>query len=233
MMEGTNQILLCAHVVQDLFKLTAVFSEETPSEDLLTTLNETVHTVYERYPSTQAVFDEVEESLNAVLSGDANSTEETLADVKLVFSEMTKTIIEGFGWEPPKEVPQEDFTEYGNSIVSIFNLTFGISSYFLHPLFSPLSKATSTNRYFVPGYFCVCVGLVCLIIGILTLLSLRHHAGYSRLRYISIGANILVGLGLALLSTAVLTDAAGNLGTTPWTLPALTLILLGCSLLTP
>ncbi|OGE50093.1 hypothetical protein PENARI_c018G07872 [Penicillium arizonense] len=178
MMEGTNQILLCAHVVQDLFKLTALFSEEAPTQDLLTTLNETVHTVYERYPSTQAVFDEVEKSLNAVLNGDANNTEETLADVKLVFSEMTKTIIEGFGWEPPKEVPEEDFTAYGNSI--------GTSA---------------------------------------------HHAGYSRLRYISIGANILVGLGLALLSTSVLTDAAGNLGTTPWTLPALTLILLALLLL--
>src|SRR4051812_41037031 len=74
MMEGTNQILLCAHVVQDLFKMTAVFSEEAPAQDLLTTLNETVHTVYERYPSTQAVFDEVEKSLNAVLNGDANNT---------------------------------------------------------------------------------------------------------------------------------------------------------------
>lgn len=58
-----------------------------------------------------------------------------------------------------------------------------------------------------------------------------EDAGYSRLRYISIGANILVGLGLALLSTSVLTDAAGNLGTTPWTLPALTLILFACSLI--
>lgn len=70
-----------------------------------------------------------------------------------------------------------------------------------------------------------------MIIGILTLLSLRHHAGYSRLRYISIGANILVGLGIALLTTAVLTDAAENLGTTPWALPALTLILLASSLI--
>lgn len=53
------------------------------------------------------------------------------------------------------------------------------------------------------------------------------------MRYISIGANILVGLAITLLSTMVLTDAAGNLGTTPWTLPALTLILLTCMLLSP
>jgi hypothetical protein len=102
-------------------------------------------------PPHKPCFDEVEKSLNAVLNGDANNTEETLADVKLVFSEMTKTIIEGFGWEPPKEVPEEDFTAYGNSIVSIFNLTFGISSYFLHPLFSPLSKAASLTNILYQG----------------------------------------------------------------------------------
>lgn len=140
MMEGTNQILLCSHVVQDLFKLIYAFPEGAPTEEGLTTLNETVHTVYERFPSTQEVVDKVEESLHAVLNGDANSTEETLTEVKLVFREMFKTIIQGFGWEPPKELPEEDFDGYANSIVSIFNLTFGISSYFLHPLFSPLSK---------------------------------------------------------------------------------------------
>jgi hypothetical protein len=82
---------------------------------------------------------------------------------------------------------------------------------------------------FYTGYFCICVGLVCLIIGVLTLLS--HGDGYSRMRYISIGANILLGLAITLLSTMVLTDAAGNLGTTPWTLPALALILLTCMLI--
>lgn len=53
------------------------------------------------------------------------------------------------------------------------------------------------------------------------------------MRYISIGANILVGLAITLLSTMVLTDAAGNLGTTPWTLPSLTLIFLTCMLNLP
>ncbi|KAF4760124.1 hypothetical protein HAV15_006970 [Penicillium sp. str.  len=198
-MEGTNQILLCAHVVRDLFNLTSIFEGEISLHDRLITLNETVHTIYERFPSTEAVINEVEESLHALLEPTANTTqEETLAEFQLVVKEMAKTIIEGYGWEPPKEVAEADFAGYGDSIVSIFNLTF--------------------------GYFCVCVGFVCLIIGVLTLLS--HRYGYSLMRYISIGANILVGLAITLLSTMVLTDAAGNLGTTPWTLPALTLILL-------
>ncbi|CRL25099.1 unnamed protein product [Penicillium camemberti] len=199
MMEGTNQILLCAHVVRDLFNLTAIFEGEVSLQERLITLNETVHTIYERFPSTEGVINEVEESLHALLEPTANTTqEETLAEFQLVVKEMAKTVIEGYGWEPPKEVAEADFAGYGDSIASIFNLTF--------------------------GYFCVCVGLVCLIIGVLTLLS--HRYGYSLMRYISIGANILVGLAITLLSTMVLTDAAGNLGTTPWTLPALTLILL-------
>lgn len=130
MMEGTNQILSCAHVVQDLFKLIALVPEGGSSEDLLTTLNDTVHSIYERFPSTQTVFDEVEGSLNAVMNRGANTTDE----------EMTKTIIEGYGWKPPNELADEDYIAYSNSIISIFNLTFGNSSYSFHPLSSPPSK---------------------------------------------------------------------------------------------
>ncbi|CAL5873995.1 uncharacterized protein PFLUO_LOCUS8280 [Penicillium psychrofluorescens] len=117
-----------------------------------------------------------------------------------VYYEVLKALIAGFGWEPPEKTAGETFYEWLDGIVSIFDLTF--------------------------GYFCVCVGLVCLIVGVLTLLSHRYRAGYSRLRYISIGANILVGLGISLLSTMVLTDAAEDLGMTSWALSGLTLILL-------
>lgn len=126
MMEGTNQILLCAHVVRDLFNLTAIFEGEVSLHDRLITLNETVHTIYERFPSTEAVINEAEESLHALLEPTANTTqEETLAEFQLVVKEMTKTVIEGYGWEPPKEIAEADFAGYGDSIVSIFNLTFG------------------------------------------------------------------------------------------------------------
>lgn len=142
MMEGTNQILLCTHVVKDLFKLTPLVTSTLQgglTPELLTKLTETVHTVYERFPSTQEVIDKVEESLHTASNGDV-STEEASTELKLVFQEMIKTIISGFGWEPPKEGAEEGFNEYIDGINKIFNLTFGISSYFLHPLFSPLSK---------------------------------------------------------------------------------------------
>ncbi|KAJ5970806.1 uncharacterized protein N7479_000724 [Penicillium vulpinum] len=125
MMEGTNQILSCAHVVKDLFNLSDLFQADLSPQDRLITLNHTVHTIYERFPSTEAVIREVEESLDALLEPTANTTqEETQADFQLVVKQMVKTVIEGYGWEPPEEVAEGDFAGYGDSIVSIFNLTF-------------------------------------------------------------------------------------------------------------
>lgn len=69
-----------------------------------------------------------------------------------------------------------------------------------------------------------------MLIAILTLLAYRHEAGHPILQYLSAYANFIVGLGIALLSTMVLTNAASNLGQTPWTIPALMLILLGRTL---
>ncbi|CAL5865992.1 uncharacterized protein PFLUO_LOCUS199 [Penicillium psychrofluorescens] len=171
------------------------------SSDVLATLNETVNAVFERFPSTIQKINEVEKPLNALLHPTANATQATQeAAVNDVYEAIIKAVMEGFGWEPPEKIGGETYDEWLIRLLSIFYLTF--------------------------GYLCICVGLVCFIVGVLTLLSHKYHAGYSRLRYISIGANILVGLGIALLSTAVLTDAAATLDTTYWTLPGLTLILL-------
>jgi hypothetical protein len=149
MMEGTNQILLCTHVVQDLFKLSAPFQGEATPQVGLITLNETVHTIYERFPSTEAVINEVEESLHALLEPATNATqEETLANFQLVLRQMAKTVIEGYGWEPPKAVAEEDFSGYANSIVSIFNLTFGnyLTSYIDCVI---IHQSLNTNQCFI------------------------------------------------------------------------------------
>jgi hypothetical protein len=92
--------------------------------------------------------------------------------------------------------------------------------------------------------------MVLIIIAILTWLSLphtteysgiAHTASHSRLphrskkfaiihrpysRYIGILANFLLGTGLALLAIMVVTDAADNLGESPWTLPLLVFVFL-------
>lgn len=149
MMEGTNQILLCAHVVQDLFKLEAPIKGGVVSEAGLITLNETVHTIYERFPSTETVINEVDESLHALLEPATNATqEERIADLQLVLRQMVKTVIEGYGWEPPKEVAEDDIDGYANSIVSIFNLTFGNYLASLLIVQSPINTV-NTNQYFI------------------------------------------------------------------------------------
>jgi hypothetical protein len=61
---------------------------------------------------------------------------------------MAKTVIEGYGWEPPKAVAEEDFSGYANSIVSIFNLTFGnyLTSYIDCVI---IHQSLNTNQCFI------------------------------------------------------------------------------------
>jgi F0F1-type ATP synthase assembly protein I len=65
-------------------------------------------------------------------------------------------------------------------------------------------------------------------IGIFTYLSYsgdaHHHRRYTR--YLSIISSVLIGIGLALFSTAVLTDTSRLLGHSSWTLPLLLFLLL-------
>jgi hypothetical protein len=65
-------------------------------------------------------------------------------------------------------------------------------------------------------------------IGIFTFLSYRGDAHHHRrfTRYLSVVSSILIGIGLALFSAAVLTDTATILGDSPWTLPFLLFLLL-------
>lgn len=78
------------------------------------------------------------------------------------------------------------------------------------------------------GYLCICAGLVAIFIAVFVLLSQRYNAGQSKLRYIPIVTNILVGLGIALLSTMTLTSAALTMMQAAWSLPALMLVFHFC-----
>lgn len=62
-------------------------------------------------------------------------------------------------------------------------------------------------------------------IGILSWLSMLPENRTWR-HYVGVLANILIGTGIALLTTMILTDAADSLTSTPWTLPLLVFALL-------
>jgi hypothetical protein len=61
-------------------------------------------------------------------------------------------------------------------------------------------------------------------IGILAWLSMLKEKRTWR-HYIGIVSNLLIGLGVALLSVMLVTSASDNLGSSPWTLPLLVFVL--------
>lgn len=79
-----------------------------------------------------------------------------------------------------------------------------------------------------PGYLCICTGLVSIFIAVFVLLSQRYRAGQSRLRFIPIVANMLVGVGITLLSTMTLTGASLVMMQEAWSLPALMIVFHTC-----
>lgn len=121
-----------------------------------------------------------------------------------IYTELLKIIFNGYGFEPPEEAPEsanaEDAIEPYNSL---FNLVF--------------------------GYFFISAGLVLIFIGILSWLSHSKAKGEIRGHILAIITKFLIGLGLVFCSLMVLTDAAGDLGASAWTLTLL-LFLLGIAL---
>ena len=108
--------------------------------------------------------------------------------------------------------------------MNVFDLIFGRRPAL--PLIAQL-KVDETD----PGYFCLSSGVVLIGIAIFTFVSYgedpRHTGRFTR--FLSISSCGLVGLGLTLLSTAVLTGAASIIGSTSWTLPLLVFLLLICT----
>ncbi|KAH8698586.1 bacterial low temperature requirement A protein-domain-containing protein [Talaromyces proteolyticus] len=207
MMEGTNQTLLWYHITTDLDSifnsLSTAIDNESPT-GLRASMSEIFTTVFSRFETTEEVFNEAQMSLNETLSlpADANFTEVISVGFTLI-TDSYKTVIEDFGWETPEETSNEGaegFLESYDAILSVFNLTF--------------------------GYFAVCTGLILIFISILSILSFNHKNVHHWLQYLSTAVNLLIGLGIVLLSTITLTSNAETLGESSWTLPVLMLILL-------
>lgn len=67
-------------------------------------------------------------------------------------------------------------------------------------------------------------GLVIIGIAILAWLSMLKEKRTWR-HYVGIASNFLIGLGVALLALLLVTDAADDIGSSPWTLPLLVFVL--------
>lgn len=210
LMEGTNQLISWRHIIEYINKnfshLLIVLESGTPNEqDVFNAWNSTIESVLSSgiFSVTQNTWDEIQKEL-ALLSPASNSTDGMKAAAEdKIGAELFKAIFDGYGFEPPQtnNTSPRSFEDFYNTYYEVFALIF--------------------------VYFFICAGLVLITLAVLELPSLLKGEGReSRLRYIGIISNFVLGTSLTLLSTMVLTAAADNLGKSMWTLPLPTLVLL-------
>ncbi|KAL3476826.1 hypothetical protein BJX99DRAFT_258161 [Aspergillus californicus] len=128
---------------------------------LQTLLTDMLNDVFSRFEMTDAVFEEVQHSLNESLAlpTDADPAELLVMGLNAI-TEAMKT---GFGWEAPTEIEgegMEGLEAAFTAFTSVFKITF--------------------------GYFTICTGLILIFIAVFSLLSYQpgpHHSE-NRLRYL-------------------------------------------------
>lgn len=206
LMEGTNQFVSWRHVIEyaDLVldpPLNALSDQNSSLTDISRVWNQSAEIVLNNafLPVTQDQFESIEANL-AILSPTSNSTDSEYADANDgILTELLKIIFDGYGFEPPESSGEgaESADDIVQSYFNVFELVF--------------------------GYFFICAGLVLIFLAVLSWLS--HGKDKGRKPWIGIIGNVIIGVGLALLSTMVLTSASDNLGESVWTIPLVVFVL--------
>ena len=220
LMEGINQFVIWGHAVEILssvFGPISAIPDDATVTEYFDILNQTVYdTLYTFWPITNDtdIIDEIGNALYKI-SPAANATGNVTSDQFLdatesIVVELFKIVVEDFGFEPPGDIDGLGFVDQVNAYYSVFTLIFGSC---FHSLY--ISRTNSDT-----GYFFVAAGLVLIGIAVLAWLSMLKEKRTWR-HYIGIVSNLLIGLGVALLSIMLLTNASDNLGSSPWTLPLL------------
>ena len=215
LMEGTNQLVSWRHITEYTYNvfgpILAVFGsiENTgkfPAQSVMVDAYDVAMTAV--FNSTFFSFND--DQLNYIYDGydilaGENGTSitygspEYVSTMKDVLIHLLQIVFTGYNFEPPEIEDGADPSEIYNKYFGVFNLIF--------------------------VYFFISAGVVLMSFGVLTWVTLKEKGNGSRSRYIGIIANLLLGLALALLSIMETTSAAGNFGTSVWTLPLLVFIL--------
>jgi hypothetical protein len=204
-MEGANQFVSWRHIIEYTdFALAPINSitDNSTIADWYNALNTTIDTVMNNptFSISQEVYNTVVGDLDVFLP-DSNVTDDAATEAyQDIAIQVLKIIFNGYGFEPPETAGEENEKpeEALKRYFAVFNLIF--------------------------EYFFISAGLVLIFISIFTWLS-RGNKRLSGLHYVSIVSNFALGVGLALLTTMVLTNAADNLGESAWTLPLLVFVL--------
>jgi hypothetical protein len=138
LMEGINQVFVWSHISEDvavqIIKLTN-FPDNATGPDVISVANSTVTDVFSHFPSTDAVYYEVQDALGVL-----NSTTSTLPDqysaYATIVNDIVMVIFSGFGWTtedlntnlaPPTDLTElfNNIDEFYQSYLNVFSITFG------------------------------------------------------------------------------------------------------------
>lgn len=204
LMEGTNQFVSWRHVIEyvnNTFADIDNLDPNAPFDTVIQTLNDTINFVLDNplLGVTQNVFDTVTGDLTQLTNPNIteSDTENLTSDI---FVNLLKVIFDGYGFEPPEDdVESADINTVLVPYYNVFTLVF--------------------------GYFFISAGLVLIFLGILSWLSHSKGLHESRSHLGGIISKFVIGLGLVVCSTMVLTQSADKLGESAWTLPLLFFLL--------
>lgn len=212
LMEGINQFVSWRHIIEYINTtftlLDNTYNNATATDqDLYYAWNATIDYVLETFTVTEDTWNSIQESLS-YLSPPFNATDDQAFNAtENLLTELFTTIFDGYDFEPPET---DSLTSTNPSSQ---NLDLVLNSYY-------------TVFELVFGYFFIAAGIVLISLGVLSWLSLPKVEGPThRTRYIGVISKFVLGLGMTLLSTMVLTQAADNLGESVWTLPLLVFVL--------
>lgn len=204
LMEGINQFVSWRHIIEfmnDTLTPLATVVEGTTKEEYISMWNATINNIIfeTKLPVTEAAYQAITTEF-AKITDPNISVDEADNVLTTVLVELLKIVFDGYGFEPPAgNAESTNALEIINAYIAVFNLVF--------------------------GYFFISAGLVLIFLAVLSWLSHSKGMHESRTHMVGIVSKFVLGTALVLCSTMVLTEAADNLGSSPWTLPFLFFIL--------
>jgi hypothetical protein len=138
LMEGINQAFVWSHISEDInVQITALtnFDVNATGAEVIGVANSTVSYVFSHFPSTDAVYNEVQNAIGVLNSTTATPAEQYGAYGAIV-NDIVLVIFSGFGWTTEdlsaNSAPPTDLTELFNNIaefyqryLDVFSIAFG------------------------------------------------------------------------------------------------------------
>jgi len=202
--EGASQFVAWRHIIEyvkDTFEGVDILTiaDAPKTTEAFAALSSTVNTVIFEGFFPVSLHDAKIAELNLQILGNNSSTPaQSSVAIEAIQVLLFRTVFDAYGFEP-SHIPATMEDDPSTAIPAIYDAYLKVFK-------------------FLFGYFFTCGGLTLIWIGVLSWLSMSNIEYRARWRFVAIATNILLGVGLCLLTLLILTDAALTLGMSPWTI---------------